>query len=231
MVNKIKWLMAFSTMAASASAKSYAWIELESVTPATGWEIRSNDKGFFGTGYLYWTGNDILPAPPASSVMEYEFTVDDAANYQFEIHARRNHSGTCAGAADDHCNDVFTKVNNSQWIKTMAKAPWDTWGWTDGVSPGGTTINKWRHELKAGKNTLYLGARSRGIAVDAVRVFKVGAIPPSKPDVVTSILTPKGSTLNSTRDVSLIPNVGLKFNNNVEGAKVYNFQGRLIGLE
>lgn len=184
----------FFIVASLASAQSSAWIELESSGAPDKWTLQSAVTGYSGTGYLFWEGPDILSGPPAASLIDFDFTVAKAGKYQFEIRSLRKHSGTCAGAENDHCNDVYTKVNGSAFIKTMARAPWDVWGWSDGVSPGGTTINKWQHELKAGANTLTLGARSRGIAVDAVRIYLVGATAPTGPDNPSALRPEKLAT-------------------------------------
>ncbi len=95
--------------------------------------------------------------------------VSNPGKYRMTITSRRNHSGECAGAANDQCNDVFTNVNGKQWCKTLVKAAWDQWITATQLECSHGNFSAAVYDFQAGENTLLLTGRSRGVFIDKIR--------------------------------------------------------------
>jgi hypothetical protein len=159
-----------------------AWIEAESVTPVSSWAFSKSLEGYSGTGYLEWTAGDKTAEPVAGTRgMVYSFSVSKAGTYVVELRGRRDQTGLCAGALSDACNDVFTRIDTHEWFKTMIKGPWGQWFWQSGIETAPSTITPAHYELTAGNHTLEILGRSKGVKLDAMRIYLKGTTAPTGP--------------------------------------------------
>jgi hypothetical protein len=166
----------------SAWAQTSFYAEIESKSVVSPWELQKQVDGYHGTGYFYWSGGDGNRQEDKDGVVTFSFTVEDSGVYIIDFRGRRNHSGECEGAENDKCNDIFVKVDDGNWQKHMIKRMgWDTWGWDNRYHIHGVGVKTHKVSLRPGPHTIRVAGRSRGVLLDAVRVYGEGTTPPAAP--------------------------------------------------
>jgi len=207
------------------------WFELEDADPATfgDWELRTDLDGYTGKGYLFWTLGNELSAPPANSIMEYDFEIKKAGTYLLDLRGQREHDvGICKDEANDQCNDIFTNIDEKEWRKDMMKGAWNEWIWDNTYSPSGTTIITNSHQLSVGWHKLSVGARSMGTNIDVIRIYEEGTTPPDGPGVVPDPID-VNAIEGSIRNINIrYKNQILEFGKVMDAVKVYDLLGHFI---
>jgi hypothetical protein len=156
------------------------WFEAEQEAPATPWILATSKAGYFGDGYLEWTGGDTRNT--SSGLMAYRFEVTTPGTYIVNMRGRRDLEGVCEGAAGDECNDVYTRMNDGEAHKTMIKGTFGQWIWESRYfDDGDVSVQPATYDLQAGTNTFYLSGRSRGVKVDCFYIYREGTLPPTRP--------------------------------------------------
>lgn len=157
------------------------YTEIEARDPVSPWVNGDSIAGFTGSGYFFWTAGDRMSGTK-EGVMPYTFTVGQSGDYVIDFRGRRNHDGICDGAANDLCNDIFVQVNDGSWEKHMIKRMgWDTWGWDHRYDKHGSGVVPHVQSLSAGQHTIRVAGRSKGVFLDALRIYKEGTTPPTAP--------------------------------------------------
>lgn len=168
----------------SNNGKSGVYIEVESVDPTSHWTEETSIGGFYGESYFNWgdpasNTHGITGAPSSDGdALHYSFTIDTPGTYLAEVRGRRDHEGWCTDAANDACNDVWSRMDEGKWTKKMIKqGTWEKWIWDGKYEPGSSVITA-EYDLSAGRHTYSLAGRSNGVKIDAIRIYLKGTTPP-----------------------------------------------------
>jgi len=150
-------------------------LQAEDVTIPEGsdWKKSTTIDGFGGTGYLEWWGGDKFGAPQVEkNILVYTFSVPADGEYTVFVRGRRdwNKCGCPEGAASDACNDIFVKIDNDVWIKTLVKGPFGQWVWDLNFEKIHKKVEKSKFTLTAGEHKLYIAGRSAGVMFDAIKI-------------------------------------------------------------
>jgi hypothetical protein len=141
------------------------FIELEPQADAPDWTLRREDAGYSGNGYLEWTGK--MNFDPELGVLHFILQVENEGDYHFRIYNRHDHPHDYT-----ENNDIFTKTNNGEWLKTFSHLSYKTWGWDTRFEMGHLDfIDPPKVFLKKGRNDFYIGGRSPGFKMDQVHFF------------------------------------------------------------
>ncbi|MBD3347148.1 MAG: hypothetical protein GF401_19005 [Chitinivibrionales bacterium] len=188
-------LVAVLCTAHNAYSQTSHYIEVESIPAVAPWELSTDKSDFSGTGYFNWTETSTITRDK-QGILEYTFSLSSAGKYIIDFRGRRDHEGVCEGEAYDQCNDIWTKMDNDSWSKTMVKGSWDTWIWNNRWEPQHGVI---KHELQlsAGSHTLSIAGRSKGVKIDCFAIYLDGSSRPDAPTnpnaTPTSIIEPDQS--------------------------------------
>ncbi len=156
-------------------------IEMESISPAGKWREQKTKPGYSGSGYFNWTGDTQFKENEISKhILVYQFDIPKAGTYRLGFRGRRDKEGVCMGAADDRCNDIWTKMDAKAWRKTMVRKPWGTWAWDARYECASHTLCDHDIELSKGKHTLRVEGRSLGTKLDAFRLYPAGEGAPDR---------------------------------------------------
>lgn len=152
------------------------------------WNEETSYANFTGEGYLQFTGNSPTNGP-ATSPLEYKFTVNQPGLYYLHLHAARD---TTHGQASDHSNDTYVRVegdynagpnpgnthgDDAPLSMLMSDTKFfggnaDTFVWASGnrLDPGGETNKRVAvYDFKAGEEyTLVVSGRSQYFAIDRI---------------------------------------------------------------
>jgi hypothetical protein len=162
------------------------WVEAESITAAAPWKLETTVPQFWGNGYFYCDLNNDVGS--GTGILSYEVNIPKDGLYDIAIRGLRNNLGKCATA--DQCNDIFIKVGSGSWTKKMVKmntedlADPTKWGgrWNEWVYDGtwGDVAEGQRPNLnlKAGKLSFQIGARSQKVHLDGFAFYLKGTTPP-----------------------------------------------------
>ena len=150
-------------------------IQVEDVKLPEGsdWKKSTSIEGFIGTGYLEWWGGDTFKTPTnEKNILIYTFSVPADGEYTVFVRGRRdwNKCGCPDGAANDACNDIFVKIDNDVWIKTLIKGPFGVWAWDLNFEKIHKKVEKSKFVLTAGEHKLYIAGRSAGVMFDAIKI-------------------------------------------------------------
>ena len=191
------FLMGF-LCAQSFVAQEIACFEFESVTPVGNWKYSKAIAGYSGDGYLEWHGGDNFGAPSSNtSTLAFKIQVPEAGEYTIAIRGRRDF-GVCGCPSDakyNACNDVFAKVDNGNWIKTMVKGDFGQWVWDVNYEKDHGSVVRSRYQLSAGQHTIYINGRSAGVMLDAMKIIKSSS---SRPSGIPNCLPAYCYTLKNT---------------------------------
>jgi hypothetical protein len=159
------------------------WFEAEDIgSVAEDWEISSEISGFNGSGYLAYTeGQSWSPGEK----MTYTIHIPEKDEYWIQLRGRRDKDSYKCGTdvENDKCNDLWSKVADGSWYKTMVKwdrfgdeyrnQGWARWIWDGKVIDRGD--ERPIYELNAGEVSFSISGRSPGVKLDAIAVFPEGA--------------------------------------------------------
>jgi hypothetical protein len=171
-------------------------MEVESVAPANGWVLESAHSGHFGDGYFR---ND---APSTGSAgqgtLVYAFYITEPGNYAVAIRARRQGG---EGVENDQRNDVFVRLDGSDWAKATHHTPFDQWGFIDkrreveGDHETPFVALLW--DLEIGSHSFQVSRRSDEVIIDRILIYRTDAAPGNLPAVRDD--RPDASTPESPR--------------------------------
>jgi hypothetical protein len=159
------------------------WQAEDMTIPAeSDWKKSTTNTGYSETGYLEWWGGDKFSTPTdAKNILSYTFTVPTAGDYTVYVRGRRDY-GQCGcpqAAASDACNDIFGKIDNGAWIKTMVKGTFGAWIWANQYEKVHGSVVASVYTLAAGSHTFSISGRSAGVQLDGFAIIPVGATAPS----------------------------------------------------
>lgn len=136
-----------------------------------GWELRKENEGYTGEGYLQWVGEGINYDHNVG-VLEFNLHIENEGDYHFRIFNRHDHEGDYT---ED--NDIFTKTNDGEWIKTFSHYSHRMWGWDTKFEVGHLDfISPPKVHFKKGVNSFYIGGRSPGFKMDKIHFFHADLI-------------------------------------------------------
>jgi hypothetical protein len=147
------------------------YTEIESVPARGEWAKETSLSGYNGSGYFYWHGGNVMSSAPTASALSYTINLSKNDTYKIAFRGRRDLTGECAGAASDECNDIYVKVDNGPWNKTMVKGTWGEWIWQANYEPSGSGVIPAEYNLSAGTHTIQVTGRSEGVKLDAFSVY------------------------------------------------------------
>ncbi|WP_194775363.1 hypothetical protein [Pararhodonellum marinum] len=140
-------------------------IEAESHPPVSGWELKTDNPGYSGKGYLEWTGE--MNFDPDFGVLHFALLVENEGDYHFRIYNRHDHPHDYT-----ENNDIFTKTNDGDWLKTFSHLSYKEWGWDTRFEMGHLDfMDPPKVYLKKGRNDFYIGGRSPGFKMDQIHFF------------------------------------------------------------
>ncbi|MEO0479253.1 MAG: hypothetical protein AAF196_07215 [Planctomycetota bacterium] len=142
-----------------------AIVEIESVPPAPGWVLETDNPGWTGSGFYRWNGGNLFNSP-GSGVLTYYILVDDPGTYAVRIHNRHNDPDPSEE------NDCWMSVNSSPWIKTFSNngSNDNTWNWLLQFDPGfGAVV----YPMSQGLNEIRISGRSQNFRIDRLGVWPV----------------------------------------------------------
>jgi hypothetical protein len=148
--------------------------EAESVPPQGGWQLQQEIKGYSGSGYYTWMGENHFKSPPSSGMLRYVVKITQAGNYEFVFKTKNTY-----GIKHEH-NDSWVKVPTGEDVagEEPLKGDWNKvyqsqaniWSWqaytVDGVQ------NPIRVYLSAGVHEVWLAGRSTGHGVDRLGLYR-----------------------------------------------------------
>jgi hypothetical protein len=162
--------------------QEYACFEIEHVQAVGHWKLSTANAGYSGDGYFEWHGGDKFGAPPPeNSILTFKFTVPTSGIYTVVFRGRRDY-GQCGcppNAASDACNDIFVKIDNGPWIKTLIKGNFGSWVWDWNYEKVHGSVVRSMYQLSAGEHTMQIGGRSAGVQLDAFKIISETASRPS----------------------------------------------------
>ncbi|TWT40656.1 DUF5060 domain-containing protein [Botrimarina hoheduenensis] len=167
--------------------------ELESQPAAGGWELQSSVPGFTGSGYYRWEGPNLFGNPGAQGVTQYRFNVTNPGTYQMRFHNHRN-----GGIPFDQENDVWTRMDNGQWVKVFSGTQ-GQWNWASNFDFGEGNRPSASYNLAAGEHTFTISGRSTGFRIDRVALYNTSL---TGSGVALNLNTPTSSTGVATGDLT-----------------------------
>ena len=153
--------------------------EVEETDIPTGWELKSDDNGHLGAGYIEWRGpNHFARKEAGNGAITVGFRIATEGNYELRWRSRIN-EGELATEHNDSWVRLATGTNIpdeyplSGWTKAFMNAQ-DTWSWqTHTKDHDGQSI---RQHLEAGDHTIEISGRSRGHAIDRVALYRYDTV-------------------------------------------------------
>lgn len=79
-------------------------VEIESVSPASGWTQENSVTGYTGESYFRWTGGDRFN-PPGSGTLTYKIKINTPGKYRFQWRSKVGH-----GTNSTEANDSWLKI-------------------------------------------------------------------------------------------------------------------------
>ena len=145
-------------------------IQAESVPLAGDWVFESSDAGYTGSGYLRWDGPNHY-GNPGVGTLAYKVFINEPGEYNVRL--RISHLGAPAG---DQWNDVWVKMNDGTWVKTLHPANRKDEGFTfhSPTEPSSGVFSQLRFDLSNGEHTLYISGRSTNLRMDRIHFYKDG---------------------------------------------------------
>lgn len=154
-------------------------MDVESVTAAPGWAVKTEIAGYKGSSYFEWEGPDYFhPASAGNGTVTYHFRITTPGNYEMRWRNRI--------AVGDNATE-----HNDSWLRfptgTNIPDQHPLSGWTKGFMNG---LNAWtwsvatvdhvnepiRQYFDAGDHTFEISGRSAGHAIDRIVLFQYETI-------------------------------------------------------
>ncbi len=186
-------------------ANGLVLVEFENAEFPSGWELRTNESGYSGDGFMVWTGSQNL-SNPGTGLTTFKIKINNPGTYQFIWRS----AVTIGSNGTDHndswlrfpdADDFFGLRDNSKVYpsgsgKTPNPAGASKEGWFKIYRGGNDLSFKWQsstydnnsHDIyvdfdAAGVYTMEISARSSGHAIDQFVLFKA---PQTKTDAIAS---------------------------------------------
>ena len=146
-------------------------MEAESVPRNNNWQFENTEEGFGGNGYLRYVGENHF-SEPGNDILEFKFVITNPGSYFLFNFV--SHQGA---PAPDQENDVWTRLNDGEWIKTVHGGDFVDEGfthhttWTTFNDQGEEIFLEPKYELEAGLHTFQISSRSFNVRVDRIHIF------------------------------------------------------------
>ena len=147
-------------------------MQAESVPRPANWKFEDTEEGHTGVGYLRYIGSNHL-SEPGFDIMEYNIVIEHPGTYRLFVFV--SHLGAPSPDAE---NDVWTKLDDSEWIKTVHGSEHVDKGfsyhttWVVPKQGGGEDFLTPEYDLEAGPHTFYISGRSKNVRVDRIHLWK-----------------------------------------------------------
>lgn len=139
-------------------------MEAETASLVGDWVEETSYENYSGDSYVSWKGQDINFSA-GKDVLSYRFKIAEAGIYRLSI--RNQYS--CEDITE--CNDVFTKIDDKDWIKTWSHTN-KKWNWETGFDVDHVLNDAPSYRLEEGSHTFYIGGRSGGFSIDRIVLWK-----------------------------------------------------------
>ena len=146
-------------------------MEAESVPRNNNWQFENTEEGFGGNGYLRYVGENHF-SEPGNDILEFNFVITNPGSYFLF-----NFVSHLGAPAPDQENDVWTRLNDGEWIKTVHGGDFIDEGfsyhttWTTFNDQGEEIFLEPKYELEAGLHTFQISSRSFNVRVDRIHIF------------------------------------------------------------
>ena len=146
-------------------------MEAESVPRSNNWQLESTEEGFAGDGYLRYVGSNKFNEP-GSDILEFQIVITNPGKYRMFTFI--SHLGA---PETDQENDVWTKMDDGEWIKTVHGGLYIDLGFSHHTTwvmngPDGEEFSNPEYELTAGIHTFYISGRSFNVRLDRIHIWK-----------------------------------------------------------
>lgn len=165
-------------------------IEMESQPAAGGWQLQTNVPGYTGDGFYRWEGPNLFGNPGAQGVTQYKINVTNPGTYQMRFHNHRN-----GGIPFDQENDIWTRMDNDQWIKVFSSTQ-GQWNWASNFDFGEGNRPSASYNLSAGEHTFTISGRSTGFRVDRVVFYNTALTAAGTAQNLSTPQSPRGGEPN-----------------------------------
>ena len=147
-------------------------MEAESVPRNNNWQFESSEPGFAGEGYLRYVGANHFN-DPGFDILEFQIVITNPGTYRlFNFISHLN------APEPDQQNDVWTKMDDGEWLKTVHGGLYvdlgftyhTTWALRD--EQGQEFFMSPEYELDAGVHTFFISGRSWNVRLDRIHIWK-----------------------------------------------------------
>ena len=140
-------------------------MQFESAPAVDEWVLETSFKGYSGSGYYTWRGDDHFPEP-SRGMLTFRFVIQNPGTYHLRFHSLHMHDDTSLE------NDVWTRMDGGEWKKTFA-TPNKEWTWMTKHDFGG--YKPWAsYVLGKGIHVLEFAGRSKNFSIDMIHLYKDG---------------------------------------------------------
>ena len=139
---------------------------MEAVPPEGAWVEETSNAGYTGTSYYRWSGPNHFGSP-GNGVIEYQFEVHQAGNYQLRFYNYHDHPDSTEE------NDCWLRMDGQgPWMKTYSNGSGtvSTWNWTTRFDVDGPHPNA-NYDLSVGEHTLQVSGRSHDFCLDRIHLY------------------------------------------------------------
>ena len=147
-------------------------MEVESVPWNNNWQFETTEPGFTGAGYLRYVGQNYFNEP-GNNILEYKVVITNPGRYRMFVFS--SHQGA---PETDQENDVWTRMDNGEWIKTVHSGIYIDLGfsyhtsWVVFDDDGNEVFPNPEFDLEAGVHTFQISGRSWNFRIDRIHLWK-----------------------------------------------------------
>lgn len=221
-------------------------VEVESVSPGTGWVSETSQTGFAGASYYKWNGGDNFSSP-GSKILEYKIRIASAGEYRFQWHNKvgKGNSSTdfndtwlkIPDATDFYAkkgtnvvhphgackNDCPEGAGSGGWFKIYSSGT-TSWTWSTNTSDNNA------HSIYAkfsspGVYTVQISGRSNYHCVDRFVLYKEGTV-----QNATNLTNPE-SARDGTPAPSSVIMKAIEFTNKSAGQVPFYVDGQRLAID
>jgi hypothetical protein len=138
-------------------------MEVEHAPPVAQWSVETNLPGFTGDSYYTWRGPDYF-GTPGNAILSYPIQITNAGEFNFRLHNRHDYPDPTEE------NDVWVKMDSGSWVKVFSPVA-GQWTWGTFFDFGTHQTNA-SYLLSPGPHTIQISARSHGISIDRITLYK-----------------------------------------------------------
>jgi hypothetical protein len=209
----------------------YVMMEMENTESSLGqWVRKTNVSGYSGSGHLEFTGNSPSGGAVGTSLV-YRFKINTAGTYRLHLRAHKR----LDGAAQDHCNDAYVKMEGDftsggnaplTWLQSHTKLYGGSssgWAWASMLDKDHAKQAP-TYSFKAGKEyKLTVSGRSQRFNIDRLVICQ------NSVETAAKAATTESSTTSGTVGVgSSVRHFDAVSNRNTGGAAIYSLDGRMV---